>query len=400
MLEASISSCKMAVVLIPIYKRKINIHEKVALQQVRKILGGYKICFIAPVSLTIDYDGLEEGIEMIRFPDDFFLSTVTYSHLLLMPSFYRRFSNYCYMLIYQLDAFVFSDRLQEFCELNYDYIGGPWARVHRNTQTVKCSIGNGGFSLRKVSSHEMVCQRRDEILNRLPNKKKNLLMKCEDLFFAYCSTQPDLNFHVANFTKAIDFSVDEDVGHVFERMPRWMPFGCHAWSTGNYNFWRPLIENAGYSLPEGTSKNNYSSRLRRIGLYALKRVMKYDRYEEYLSILENINIDVSDKICIWGMGAYGKLCYNFFSKSGRIVEAVYDKSSEQVFTDKIKSTYSSIDVIIRNRYKIVIGTLDFQDDVACILEEIGYIRDRDYCSMSDIMNKAIKIVCHNMMGYK
>ena len=35
------------------------------------------------------------------------------------------FLEYQYMLIYQLDAFVFEDKLDYFCELGYDYIGIP-----------------------------------------------------------------------------------------------------------------------------------------------------------------------------------------------------------------------------------------------------------------------------------
>lgn len=44
---------------------------------------------------------------------------------MLEADFYRRFGKYKYMLIYQLDAFVFSDKLLDFCEMGYDYIGAP-----------------------------------------------------------------------------------------------------------------------------------------------------------------------------------------------------------------------------------------------------------------------------------
>ena len=43
---------------------------------------------------------------------------------------YSRFEKYEYMLIYQLDAFVFSDRLMEFVEAGYDYIGAPLNNRH------------------------------------------------------------------------------------------------------------------------------------------------------------------------------------------------------------------------------------------------------------------------------
>ena len=49
----------------------------------------------------------------------------SYSDYVLSSEFYDTFKAYDYMLLYQLDAFVFEDRLMEFWELKYDYIGAP-----------------------------------------------------------------------------------------------------------------------------------------------------------------------------------------------------------------------------------------------------------------------------------
>lgn len=48
---------------------------------------------------------------------------------MLSAEFYDRFAAYEYVLIYQLDAFVFADRLAEFCQMGYDYIGAPVRRL-------------------------------------------------------------------------------------------------------------------------------------------------------------------------------------------------------------------------------------------------------------------------------
>jgi len=44
---------------------------------------------------------------------------------MMSPAFYDAFKAFDYILIYQLDAFVFRDELEYFCSLGYDYIGAP-----------------------------------------------------------------------------------------------------------------------------------------------------------------------------------------------------------------------------------------------------------------------------------
>lgn len=84
-------------------------------------------------------------IHYIFFHENYFKSIDGYNKLMLSPSFYKAFSNYEYILIYQLDAWVFKDELQHWCNQKYDYIGAP---IYQNNKLI--GIGNGGFSLRKV----------------------------------------------------------------------------------------------------------------------------------------------------------------------------------------------------------------------------------------------------------
>lgn len=71
------------IVLIPVYKKSLNIYEKVSLAQVRRVLGVYDIYFIAPEFLNLDYGELSEGIPIKVFPGHFFESKFSYSELLL-----------------------------------------------------------------------------------------------------------------------------------------------------------------------------------------------------------------------------------------------------------------------------------------------------------------------------
>ena len=56
------------VITIPIYRDFLSATEKVSLMQVKRILGKYPCVFVAPESLVFDYEGLENGIAVERFP--------------------------------------------------------------------------------------------------------------------------------------------------------------------------------------------------------------------------------------------------------------------------------------------------------------------------------------------
>ena len=122
------SQKRMAVIVIPVYKQELDDLEMVSLAQVRRVLGKYDICFLAPESLDFSYSGGTYGEYVERVPDVYFTGKNSYSRLMLEPWLYERFSAYEYMLLYQLDAFVFADRLREFCELG----GMGFRHTHEN----------------------------------------------------------------------------------------------------------------------------------------------------------------------------------------------------------------------------------------------------------------------------
>ena len=73
--------------------------------------------------------------------------------LWMSKQFYFRFlPNYKYMLIYQLDAWVFTDNLQEWCDKGYDYIGAPFLSIVKKNspRVIFKGVGNGGLSLRRI----------------------------------------------------------------------------------------------------------------------------------------------------------------------------------------------------------------------------------------------------------
>jgi hypothetical protein len=75
----------------------------------------YPITFAAPESIKKDeYLRICEGFTNINFelfPDLYFKDLDNYSNLMTSVSFYERFYKYKFILIYQLDVFVFRDEL-------------------------------------------------------------------------------------------------------------------------------------------------------------------------------------------------------------------------------------------------------------------------------------------------
>ena len=136
-------STKVAVV-IPVY-RELNELEIISLAQCRKVLGRYPLVFVAPSGKNFSY--FATGDMVVHFPEKCFCGVRAYSDLLMMPFFYEPFRDFDYILIYQPDAFVFYDALEDFCSLGYDYIGAPWPYYawlgSRKPKTPR--VGNGGF---------------------------------------------------------------------------------------------------------------------------------------------------------------------------------------------------------------------------------------------------------------
>lgn len=246
------------VIVIPAYKDKLSRWEEISLLQMNRILGKYPRVFVAPESLTIKY-GVKYNCRTVRFPDANFTGITSYSRMMLDVDFYRRFADYDYMLIYQTDAFVFSDRLAEFCDMNYDYIGAPVFRFSPMWHTIGTSVGNGGFSLRKVSSFIRILEQKDLLWNR--NPFVDLFESFEDLFWGFCGAEEQIDFNIPNAATALEFAVQDDIMHAYRKMPQWLPFGCHYWNKpGSIRFWASIVTGYGYDLGEINDKKLYFPR--------------------------------------------------------------------------------------------------------------------------------------------
>ena len=238
-------SSKKVAVVIPHHKEELNDFEKISLAQVQKVLGYYSIIFFAPEGKNFSY--IPQCRQMIRFPVKFFKGLGEYNSLMLDKVFYKQFLDYDFILLYQLDAFVFSDKLEHFCSLGYDNIGAVWpymwgtsVRKVVGDKKVILHSGNGGFCLRNV-----------ENCYNLLEKHKNLAENwngTEDNFFAYCGIRQDIDFKNAPVNVAYSFAAEFIPERVTKKNGGELPFGCHAFYRYSADFYFRTLKQFGYDL--------------------------------------------------------------------------------------------------------------------------------------------------------
>lgn len=254
-------------IVIPIY-RQMQPEEKKSYLQVLDTLNKYDIFLVTHKHCIIDeYVKLgksKNGIEVRYFDACYFESIWGYNTLMLSKIFYKTFSNYNYMLIYQLDAYVFGDELLFWCAKEYDFIGAPInSSNHPNTEMYATEM-NGGLSLRRTASFLNAYKGIKWYKNLIsvsykPQQMHFKVIKVLLIFIQAFVYKHSLKFiipHQTNedliwsrmpmFTKvpyiqAIQFSFERNPQKMYDIIQK-KPFGCHAWSKYEKDsYWNNMI---------------------------------------------------------------------------------------------------------------------------------------------------------------
>lgn len=255
-------------IAIPVFKKNPDSEEVISLKYLRDNLSKHDKYFVAPKGLRTENYSLK-GAKNYYFPEHYFKSRESYNKLLLQQKFYERFKGYDFILIYQLDALVFSDRLLYWCKKNYSYVAAPWF----NSLIAKLSYakdspisgGNGGFSLRSVPKAIEVLERVNYAAARSTTNRfvqKLWFLKAvisgqahqkwlnapadnypfnEDGFWAIEAPKYSSNYKVAPFRQAINFAFETNPERCFLINNGRLPFGAHAWRKYGNRFWRKLL---------------------------------------------------------------------------------------------------------------------------------------------------------------
>lgn len=267
---------KRACIVIPIYKQLLSAAELISLQQCLKILNNYDIFLIIPKRLEYALPSTKfmkfKELRYKVFKDHFFANTIGYNQLMKYPGFYKAFLDYEFMLIYQLDAFVFKDELSHWCNLGFDYIGAPFVNPSEEGTNAIIGQGNGGFSLRKVASFYRILQQfkklnfkhpfydpnRPFYINLWRDIKYKLIYNFsiypfqpvvnEDIFWAELIPKAFKEFKVPAPIESVPFSFEVCPGKLYSLNNHNLPFGCHGWYTYEPHFWQTHIREAGYEI--------------------------------------------------------------------------------------------------------------------------------------------------------
>lgn len=227
-------------IVIPAYKPIPDENEKLSLQQCQKVLSKYPRIIFHPVGLNLKaYTDIMPDAQFIAFNPDFFTNIHAYNKLMLSPSFYENFDMYRHILIYQLDAWVFEDRLQEWCKKGYDYIGAPDLDfVNSKSKFRNTFIGtflmNGGLSLRNTKACLLMSRMYSLLYKRFYIGNEDSYFSAHYLrffFIKYLLKLPD-------YKTALSFAFEKYPSNGFEKNNDKMPFGCHAYLKYEPEFWK------------------------------------------------------------------------------------------------------------------------------------------------------------------
>ena len=249
-MESSHQENSVAVV-IPIYQSTLSVAEKASLKQCMHVLGKYPVKIIKPHSLNLDTLQKEyPAIEMISFGNEYFSGTDAYNRLLTSVEFYKTFLSFEFILIYQLDAFVFRDELSEWCRKGYDYIGAPslhqeefntLGKESKNEYAKALSanriVFNGGLSLRRIPAFIRYL--------KIYNWFYPAWLGNEDMLFSQEATRlipMKLFLRLPTWQEALHFSFEKSPAATFELTNNLLPFACHAWERYDPDFWSAFID--------------------------------------------------------------------------------------------------------------------------------------------------------------
>lgn len=241
-----------AVVLIPSYKSDVSSDELASLRQCRRVLASHDCKVFHPEGWPLP-DAFA-GLQSEPFPACYFRSISDYNRLMLSLEFYDRFQAYDYILIHQLDAYVFRDELTDWCARGFDYVGAPWghatfpgkAKSRRSLPWYArplwlarllywrdFRVGNGGLSLRCTRTFRRILQKHSDVADRW--------LRNEDEFWSLVAPVYDRHFRIPCERQAMRFSLELEPRQYVNRMGGRLPFGCHAWRKRDPSFWTPYL---------------------------------------------------------------------------------------------------------------------------------------------------------------
>ena len=256
-------------IVIPIYRDFLDKYEQESINSIIRNFNDFEIVFAAPENLTFEsyqtYFSQLNNYRVVNFNQDCFKSIDAYNQLLLDSNFYSIFSNYKYILICQLDVYVFRNDLLDWMNKGYDYVGAPWTGSKRNfinltfekingfIRKIKgknpknmerlFKVGNGGFSLRKVEKFIQISEEESNQINLFLKEKPNSDYHVEDVFWSLYVPKIYKDYKIPEWQEALDFCMDRKPEEALKLNNNVLPMACHRFNQPKpYKFWRKYIK--------------------------------------------------------------------------------------------------------------------------------------------------------------
>lgn len=252
---------KDIVIVVPVYKERPPEEELQYFYHNCRILENYRIVLVAPEGLNLhDYSKMGNA-EVETFSKDYFKGISGYNRLMLSEAFYRRFEGHKYMLICQTDALVFNDKLLEWCNKGFDYIGAPWINkafflfqyvlvkkgiakalyMMKHHNLIK-AVGNGGLSLRRISAFIEAIKTDDKSGEWTVN---------EDFYWSFFAKNNGRFLKKPSANEAALFSIEVNPEKLMKQQNNTLPMGIHAWQRYNSEYWEEIVKITLESEPDG-----------------------------------------------------------------------------------------------------------------------------------------------------
>lgn len=276
--------------MVPLPTPRLNNDEEVSMRQLRTHLDHYEKFLLVPKGTGIRM----EGFTVVELARGYFGSAANHNRLLYSTSFWENFMEFEYVLMYHLDALVLSDRLLEWCDRGFDFIGAPYIHCAESTWVVNDRVGNGGFALYRTTSILKVlwsryakepsvfyadhfwplieCQRKllrpiraavpRWLRGRLTDPLRKQVQKLDyieaseftnDVFWSDEAKRYLPEFKVAPLEEGLQFAFEASPRKCLERNSGNMPFGGHAWGRYDRVFWEEHLGLGGADSPADPS---------------------------------------------------------------------------------------------------------------------------------------------------
>lgn len=262
-----------------------------------------------------------------------------------------------------------------FCPLDYDYIGAEWLyglECHVNDR-YRWFFGNGGFSLRKVSS----------FINWISNNQnlveytKSFLL--EDLVIAIYGKDC---LRIADREVAMEFSFDIYPKECFGLMGKRLPFGCHAWHRFDPLFWQNIIENYGYRID--LVEANDETILLSSGKERFEKMEKFFDHKKIEECIKRLLPKFNGKINVFGAGLYGFSFVNMARDTNIYIESVLDNDIEKIGKNMEGIPIVSPEYVARDEESPILIALANPKPVEEQFRTMGLTKGVDYILSRDL----------------